>query len=207
LSTILCLTIWSDVRSVRSLLPSLRHHLFCIISTIIKEGERHTWVPLAVIGLVHIVATLIHCWVCDLFGLLTLELLICRCITVELQDDRLDVKDDRLDVKDDRLDVKADRRQRFRYIYIYIVVRWQWISGQELASSFLSAQPTAKSTQHGLFWCSPLHNYLMHVFPFLPAYYLYLFHYNIINNTIINNVVHTILQIPFRCLWMSPSSF
>lgn len=78
-----------------------------------RRRERHTWVPFAVIGLVHVVATLIHCWNCDLFGLLTLELLICRCITVELQDDRLDVKDD-------RLDVKADRRQRFRYIYIYI---------------------------------------------------------------------------------------
>jgi hypothetical protein len=70
-----------------------------------RERERHTWVPLAVVGLVHVVATLIHCWNCDLFGLLTLELLICRCITVELQDDNLDVM--------------ADRRQRFRYMYIY----------------------------------------------------------------------------------------
>jgi hypothetical protein len=160
-----------------------------------RRRETHTWVPLAVVGLVHIVATLIHCLICDLFGLLPLELLICRCITVELQNDRLDVM--------------ADRRQRFRYIYIYIYifVRWQWISGQELASSFLSAQPTAKSTQYGLFWCSPLHNYLMHVYPFLPAYYLYLLHYNIINNTIINNVVHAILQIPFRCLYLTPWSF
>jgi hypothetical protein len=98
-----------------------------------RRRERHTWVPLAVVGLVHVVATLIHCLICDLFGLLILELLICRCIIVELQDDRLDVM--------------ADRRQRFKYMYIYIVVRWQWISGQGLASSFLSAQPTAKSTQ------------------------------------------------------------
>jgi uncharacterized membrane protein HdeD (DUF308 family) len=56
-----------------------------------QEEERHTWVPLAVVGLVHIVASLIHRWNCDLFGLLMLELLICRCITLGLQDDRLDV--------------------------------------------------------------------------------------------------------------------